>query len=253
MTQPVKSDPVFDAAQYWRKRHENFEGLVATGTLGAPATWQRWLYRGKVRAYVRAFDACGISVQGARVLDFGCGSGYFEDVWESLGAEYTAGIDLVEDVIETLRAVHPHRAYRAGDLAGNPALADDLGWFDVVTAIDVLYHIVDDRALERVIANLAQRLTETGSLLLTDALIQCEPARHVKFRPLRFWKEVLATNGLYVVHREPVFILQNRPGLVTRLAPSLAGALTYWADLPLGRLFPMSANNFALVCKRHSA
>jgi len=243
----------FDAARYWRKRHERYGDLRATGTLGAPVSWQRWLYRGKLRAYQRAFHAAGVSIEGARVLNFGCGHGYFENVWESLGAKHTAGIDLVEEVINVLSAQYPNRTYRAGNLADDADLIAGLGQFDLVTAIDVFYHVIDDAELERVISRLAETVQEGGCLFFTDALTDRQTAPHVKFRPIRFWKEVLSKYDFSLVHQEPVFVLQNRPTLLSRLAPRTTGAIAYWLDVPLTRLFPLRANNFALVARREAA
>ena len=72
-------DQAFDVEQYWRERHGKLGGLRATGTLGAPLGWQEWLYRGKVRAYLRGFRSVGFTLQGCSALNFGCGVGYFED------------------------------------------------------------------------------------------------------------------------------------------------------------------------------
>ena len=199
---------------------------------------------------MRGLRTVGFSLNGCSALNFGCGHGYFEDAWESLGARYTAGIDIVDDVIERLKTKHPGREYRAGDLASAPGLIADLGPFDLVTALDVFYHVVEDDAVERIVANLAQRLSEGGCFLFTDALIKSHPAAHVKFRTFGYWKRLLGNSGLQVVHREPVFILQNRPGPLARLAPGLSGALAYCVDLPLGRLLPERANNFAVFGRR---
>ena len=87
MSESTPSDQKFDVVHYWNKRHRNLEGLRATGTLGAPLGWQKWLYRGKLRAYLRGLRTVGFSLNGCSALNFGCGHGYFEDAWESLGMQ----------------------------------------------------------------------------------------------------------------------------------------------------------------------
>lgn len=250
MNNPGSPQGPFDVAGYWGRRHKALAGLRATGTLGAPASWQRWLYKGKMRAYLRGFGAVGFRLSGSRVLNFGCGNGYFEDQWESHGAALTSGIDIVEDVINDLRARFPDRIYRSGDLAEQPELLSGLGQFDMVTALDVLYHVVDDRAVERVVGRLSDCLSEQGWFLFTDALADSRPAQHVRFRGLGFWQSALRASRLEVVHREPVFILQNRPGRIAAIAPPLAGSLAYWGDSLLSRIAPHRANNFAIFCRR---
>lgn len=253
MTSPASNDRRFDAAQYWRERHRRLPGLGATGTLGPPLRWQHWLYRGKLRAYLRAYRAAGFTLNGRSVLDFGCGTGHFEDVWESLGAIHTAGIDLVEDVIRDLQVRYPHRTYLSGNLARDDALIARLGQFDLVTAIDVLYHIVDDGELERVVSGLARCLSVHGCLLFTDSLADHRPAAHVRFRSKQYWERLLSKHQLRIAHCEPVFVSQNRPSRLVRLAPSLAGAMAYWADSALTKLAPSLANNFAVLCRGKQA
>jgi 2-polyprenyl-6-hydroxyphenyl methylase/3-demethylubiquinone-9 3-methyltransferase len=123
-----------------------------------PEAWQRWLYRAKERAYRKLLARQNVSLDGARVLDFGCGTGFFEDLWESAGAREVAGIDIVPDAIAALAAAHPGRRYVCADLATDPSPLASLGSFNVVTAIDVLYHVIDDDALGRILDALFARL-----------------------------------------------------------------------------------------------
>lgn len=240
----------FDATQYWRSRHARYGGLAATGTLGGALPWQHWLYKGKLRAYGRMFARIGFGLKGKRALNFGCGAGYFEDHWERLGAAATAGIDIVPEAIAELQAAHPERKYVCGDLARNPALIDQWGSFDLVTAIDVVYHILDDADVETIFTALAARLAPQGYFLVTDALRDLQPAPHVRFRSQRQLAELLRAAGMRIVTREPVFVTQNRPSIFARLTPRLAGSACYYADALLTRMPRVGANNWALLCAK---
>lgn len=246
----TKLTPDFDAEGYWRARHAKLKGLEATGTLRGPAAWQRWLYQGKLRAYKSALSKVGFSMSGTRTLNFGCGTGYFEDAWEAMGAVTTAGIDVVESVVAELQGRHPQRRYFCGNLASDPSLADMLGTYDFVTAIDVLYHIVSAEQLQRTIDMLLSRTERGGLFMFTDALRDFSPAPHVRFRSLSAWQRLLEDRGARIVHWQPVFVLQNRPGILSRAIPSTAGRFTYWADGILNRLPGAPANNYVLLCRR---
>jgi SAM-dependent methyltransferase len=215
-----------------------------------PAPWQRWLYRAKERAYRRLLDEQGVAVRGRRVLDFGCGAGYFEDVWERAGATTTVGVDVVPATIERLAAEHPRRSYVCADLSSAPEALDPLGDFDLVTAIDVVYHILDDERLERTLAALVKALRPAGHFLFTDALREHEPQSHVRFRSLAWWRRQLDTHGFSLVARRPVAVLHNRPSRAGKLAPALVGALAYHADSVLLRVAPSLANNWAVLARR---
>lgn len=240
----------FDGADYWRQRLGEAATLEVTGTLGGPLAWQEWLYRGKRRAYVRLLRRAGINIRGAQVLDLGCGTGYFEDMWERKGARRADGIDIVPGAISRLRAGHPGRRYLCVDLARDVSPLGGLGDYDLITAIDVLYHIVDDWALMRTLRALVEHLAGGGTFLLTDALRDHRPAAHVRFRSLNQWRQILTMLGLRVVDMEPVFALNNRllPGL--ERAPGLYGAIQHLLDLPLLRTMPWLANNWATLAVR---
>ena len=57
------------------------------------------------RAVLRAFGQSSVSLAGARVLDVGCGSGYFLHRLHEFGAGECHGIDLMETRIAMGRSV----------------------------------------------------------------------------------------------------------------------------------------------------
>lgn len=240
----------FDAGSYWSLRHAQSGGLESTGTLGGPAPWQRWLYRGKSRAYLSLVRRNGVTVSGRRILDFGCGRGYFEALWARLGAAHLVGMELDPALVRELRAAHPKNTYLCGDLAEEPDLLRAQGPFDLVALIDVAYHLIDDNALDRVLRGLTGALTPGGWILLTDSLHDARPARHVRFRSLNHWIQLLQRCSVHVVDREPVFAVHNHLGHLTRLLPGFTGFLQYIADAPVRRLLPWAANNWAVLGKK---
>jgi 2-polyprenyl-3-methyl-5-hydroxy-6-metoxy-1,4-benzoquinol methylase len=240
----------FDAARYWRDRLAANPGLRGTGTSFMPEAWQRWLYRAKERAYRKLLDRHHVSLDGARVLDFGCGTGFFEDLWERAGARDVAGIDIVPDAIATLAAAHPGRRYICADLATDASQLANLGSFSVVTAIDVLYHVVDDDALGRILDALFAHIAEAGVFVFSDALVDRRTAEHVCFRSAAWWERALSARGFRIRDREPVAVAHNRPNPIARHLPNAMGAAQFYADRLLKRLVPKRANNWAVVAGR---
>ncbi len=225
-------------------------GLQGIGTSGAPPRWQRWLYRGKRRAYLRLLRRSGVDLTGSRVLDFGCGTGYFEDLWESLGGTSIAGIDIVPEIIARLQADHPRRRYVCADLSKDASALPDLGRQDLITTIDVLYHIVDDEILIRTLRALCNVLRPGGAFLFTDALREQRTADNVRFRSLNQWLQILERLGLEYVDREPVFSVNNQVVRAALRFPGLVGCAQHLLDIPVLRLTPWAANNWAILARR---
>jgi 2-polyprenyl-3-methyl-5-hydroxy-6-metoxy-1,4-benzoquinol methylase len=188
-----------------------------------------------------------VTVDGARVLDFGCGTGFFEDLWQRAGARAIAGIDIVPEVIARLSVAHPERTYLCADIGSDAAPLTTLGTFDVVTAIDVLYHVVDDALVERILDALISSVEKSGVFVFSDALADSRPAPHVKFRDVDWWGRALATRGLQIRGLEPVAIVHNRPNPLARRFPGPVGAAQFYADRLLKRIVPGRANNWAVL------
>jgi SAM-dependent methyltransferase len=92
------------------------------------------------RALLRALSDVGISLAGRRVLDVGCGSGYFLDRLREYGASECYGIDLMENRVAEGQLRYPALQLRVGSATDLP-YAD--GEFDLVTQFTCLSSIVD--------------------------------------------------------------------------------------------------------------
>lgn len=114
-----------------------------------------WWYRGRRRVLRAELDRLH-APPGARLLDVGCGSGRTLDELAVYGLP--SGVDLSDRAVRTAR--------ERGHLDVLRAPAEDLpfaeGAFDVVTCLDVLEHIDDDRAALRELL----RVTRPGGRLV---------------------------------------------------------------------------------------
>jgi SAM-dependent methyltransferase len=116
------------------------------------------------RTLLRALGDAGVPLAGARVLDVGCGSGYFLHRLQEYGAGECHGIDLMEDRVAAGRERYPTLRLHAGSATKLP-FAD--GEFDLVTQFTCLSSILDDH-VRLVVAREMRRVAAGGWVLSFD-------------------------------------------------------------------------------------
>jgi len=92
------------------------------------------------RALLKAFRDAGVSLEGARVLDVGAGSGYFLHRLQEYGAGEAHGIDLMDERVAEGRRRYPTLDLRTGSATSLPYADRE---FDLVTQFTCLSSILD--------------------------------------------------------------------------------------------------------------
>lgn len=220
----------YDPAQYWSERLEARPGLRGTGHWRYSEGYNRWLYRRKGRVLRRALRG---ATPPARAFDVGSGTGWVIEQLQSLGVT-PDGSDIADAAVQKLSARYP-----AGDFfqlaIGTDAVPRPDDTYDVVTAMDVLYHVTDDDLWHAAVAELARVLRPGGRLVVTDGLADedIQPAPHVRFRSMGRWLDSAAKTGLELHESGPLFRWLSRspevPGF-RRLPDNMRGAVEYTLD-----------------------
>jgi SAM-dependent methyltransferase len=147
-------------------------------------------------------------------------------------------MDITSESVSRLQDIYPQYHFYQGDISQEKTGPD--GEFDIVFAADVLFHIIDDGAFHIALHNLASLLTPNGLLILSDVF----PAQtlrtsiHVCHRSLNDYLNCLQSDGLRLLHIEPIFAILQPP-------PIVPGAARVW------RLYSRSWN-YALHFARWS-
>lgn len=200
---------------YWERRLRDNFSLEGVGYLRLGRRYNEWMYRirGEVFDRVVAEETAGMP-QPLSVLEVGAGTGFYVERWLALGAKVT-GVDLTDVAIQNLARRFPQGRFLQADI-GAPlrgSLADAVDDFDVVSAFDVLFHIVDDAAYTRALENIAHLLKPGGLFIWSDNFVHQEAIRvdHQVSRSLPAIETALARAGFEVVRRVPMFVLMNYP------------------------------------------
>jgi SAM-dependent methyltransferase len=202
-----------DAASYWEQRLAQHWGLEGVGYLGLGDGYNQALYRVKGAVFRRTVSALNLDLASARVLDIGSGTGFVIDQWLALGVTAIVGTDITPFAANQLQRKYAGLEIRQLDIGSE--LPDDLqpGSFDCVSALDVLYHIVDDEAYRRALQNVGRLLRPGGHFFLSDNFLHGPTQRgeHQVSHALETLEGWLADAGLPLQSRCPQYVLLNYP------------------------------------------
>ena len=211
----------YEPREFWERRLREQFDLRGTGETGLPLAYNRACYALRREVLVRALREAGAALAGATVLDVGCGTGFFTQLYLERGARVT-GVDITSASVERLATRFPEARFVQADV-GESAPE---GRFDVVNAFDVLYHITDDGRWERAVQNLARAVAPGGLLLITDLFARRGGlAEHNVVRPLERYRSLIEAEGLSVVALHPTHVLLNHELGVFRPLNRLPGLL----------------------------
>ena len=236
---------------------------------GLGENFNKWMYSVRRSVFRRALR--GSVSADARVFDVGSGTGFYIDRWTEFGIQDITGSDLTSVAVERLRKRFPSQEFRQLDITAE--LPEGLGSFDAVSAMDVLYHIVDDELYARAIRNLAALVTPEGFLVLSENLVHRSAGRaeHEVDRGIDEIIGLLNQAGLTVESRRPIFVLMNTPvdsdsgflrrswtavNLLVRRGPGygqVVGALLYPLELALTRILTEGPSTEIVVCRKSAA
>jgi 2-polyprenyl-3-methyl-5-hydroxy-6-metoxy-1,4-benzoquinol methylase len=256
----------FDALRYWEQRLTEHYSLNGVGTIGLGESYLRWMYR--VRRVVFERTVTEFLRADLRVLDVGSGTGFYVDSWRRLGVMNLVGSDLTQQAVRRLSERYPAvRFVRWQAGSGEPPFTT--GCFDAISAMDVLFHIVDDEKYRKAVRDLALLLAPGGVLVLSENFLHTGEIRaeHQVSRPLHSVAAAIEDAGMSVVKRRPMFVLMNEPvdgrsrlwrpwwslvrtaGAGDTKCAGVLGAALYPLELGLVRLFRDGPSTEIAICR----
>ncbi len=259
----------FDPKNYWETRLKDNFGLHGTGYIGLGKKYNDWLYRVRKRVLFSRMRSMGINFDSVKVLDVGSGSGFYVECWKRLGARKVIGTDLTNVAIEELQKKYPDDEFHQLDI-GREVTKLPKHEFDIVSALDVLFHIVDEVQFETAIRNIYSLLKPGGLFVFSDNFIHGEAitATYQVSRPLDGIVQTLDAVGFEIVKRVPMLFLMNNPvdsnsrmlksfwriltkGIaVHELAGFLAGATLYPVELICVFFMKESPTTEMMICRK---
>ncbi len=256
----------FDPRSYWEQRLRASWGLHGVGFGGLGREYNAWLYRVRRKVFEQQIARLQLDWPNQHVLDVGAGTGFYLEHWKLAGVGSVAAADLTTTAVERLQLAFPGIACYRLDL-GEP-LSDSLRQcFDLVSAFDMLFHIVDDQHYQTAIANLATLARPGGYVLFTEVFMPGREVRepHIVLRDGQSIKHLLDANQLTIIARVPVFMVMHAPVRMPFLnriwfrlmrpirrseqAGMIGGGLLYLLELALLARIRYSASIELVICR----
>lgn len=199
----------FDAGAYWRERVGADADLAVVGHRAMGRAYNGEIYARRIEAMEAMLERhVEKPLQQVRVLDIGCGSGFYTGFWRARGVREYVGLDISSGMIDRLANAHPGYQFMQADISETlPETLNDSGPFDVITVFDVLYHIVDQRRVESAVANISGLLADGGKLFIMDFLCRrnYRISKHVIYRDRGAYLSEFRNNQLVLVDNELLF------------------------------------------------
>ncbi len=168
-------------------------------------------YGFRLSAFKKALS--GISLAGIQIFEAAFGESFYLRFWQKQGVSKVAGMDISEEAVRAARKEFPMYQLQCGDLS----CAEDFkgfGRYDIVTAVDVLYHITEDKLWHSAVKNLCGLVNQGGLFIFTEKFPKFKSPQNVSFakrRPLSEWDGLMTAAGFKRIRMLPVFVFMDDP------------------------------------------
>lgn len=170
----------YDAKRYWSRRLSRYgTSMQGIGNEGLDEKQNSVLYKESKNAFLKTCDNLDINFNTIRVLDVGCGIGYYTRLLRNKGVKHYTGIDITDVPFPKLRSEFIDYIFIEKDVTRE----NILGEYDFIFVIDVLEHIVTEEKLCFALQNMSNALSYGGYIIISPVM----PRPKKKFFYLRLW------------------------------------------------------------------
>ena len=166
----------YEAEKYWKSRLSRFGmELRGVGYATESENINLWMYRRAVKAFLSLVKREGVHLADSRLLDIGCGQGFYTQLLLDAGVKDYTGVDITDILFNRLISKYPKYRFIKEDISTQCIK----GEFDLILMIDITQHIVNDDKFAFAMRNVKSSLAKGGHIIVTSYL--AKEARKISF------------------------------------------------------------------------
>jgi 2-polyprenyl-3-methyl-5-hydroxy-6-metoxy-1,4-benzoquinol methylase len=170
----------YDARRYWQDRLDKYgTSLKGVGDEGLSEVDNKVMYEQAALKFLEVCRKEGIDFKQSRVLEIGCGNGFYTQILCDQGVKHYVGIDIADSLFPRMVKRFPGYTFNHCDVTVDAIK----GEFDVILMIDVIEHIVGDAALDHAMKAVQDAMAGGGIFLVAPLARKAKKSLFY----VRFW------------------------------------------------------------------
>ncbi len=207
-------EKVFDPDNYWEDRLHNIKGLEGVGFKKLGPSFNKWAYKVRKHVFSKQVSKLNVKFNDCNVLDIGSGTGFYIQSWSEFNVKKITGIDITQTSVENLKTIFPKHHFFLSDI-GDVNFNDNNQYevYDLISSMDVLFHIVDDNRFEQSIKNISSIIKPGGYFVYSDFYLHQDTIRGESqvSRSKEYLMDTFIKNGFELEIYKPFMYFVNKP------------------------------------------
>jgi len=203
---------------YWEQRLSKDFSLQGVGCYPLGEAYNRWLYKRRSFKLFKELARFKLNWEQIKILEVAPEVGYYTNIFKNLGVKNLTGIDIAKVAVKNLQKKFPDYKFIQADIS---EIQLQENFYNLITVIDVIFHIVSDELFFKVLENLKKSLAPAGIIVITDRFPPKDLnwAEHVRLRSFATYQEVLNSAEFSRIEVKPlVYLMSEQVGNEHRLA-----------------------------------
>jgi len=157
----------YDSAAYWKGRHRQYGfDIRGVGNKALSIEENAAQYEQASKVFYELCKGESIDFSKAKILDIGCGIGYYTAIFKNQGTRNYLGLDITDELFPELKKKYPDFTFAKHDVT-EKAIE---GKYDLVIMIDVTQHITEEQKFKKAMKHIREALSDKGIFIVTSWL-----------------------------------------------------------------------------------